>query len=340
MATASPGTWLARASDGEKYQYQPLGDFATLPEKDRFDAARRAGEEWFQHLDMGGSTERATVKAACESYVEEQKLKSEVAAKDASGRFKRLIYSDAIARIDLQKLSPRHVSEWKKRVHANGCTKGSFNRNATAFRAALNLAHRRRMVASDHAWVTELLPYKNADGRRELYLKAPARQKLLKESSDEVRRFLRTLMLLPLRPGDVAKLNVQHFDAHHRSLSIPDGKTKRRVIPLSRQAVAHLKYCSKQKLPDAWLISRDDGSQWDRFAWRDAIKEAAAKAKLPVATCAYTLRHCAITDMVVDGTDLFTIAKLSGTSVAMIEKNYGHLQREHAREALERLAQM
>ena len=38
------------------------------------------------------------------------------------------------------------------------------------------------------------------------------------------------------------------------------------------------------------------------------------------------------------GLDLFTVAKISGTSVLMIEKHYGHLNSEHARRALEKLA--
>src|SRR5205823_706862 len=124
--------------------YEPLGDFATLPEKGRFDAAKRAAEEWFRHLDMGGSTDRQTVKAACEAYVEKTKLESsEATAVDAKGRLGRLVYADPIARVDLTKLAPRHVAEWKKRVLERGGSRGSYNRNATALRAALNLAYER-----------------------------------------------------------------------------------------------------------------------------------------------------------------------------------------------------
>ena len=50
------------------------------------------------------------------------------------------------------------------------------------------------------------------------------------------------------------------------------------------------------------------------------------------------LRHSAITTMVLGGVDIFTVAKISGTSVQMIQKHYGHLQREHARKALSLLA--
>ena len=68
------------------------------------------------------------------------------------------------------------------------------------------------------------------------------------------------------------------------------------------------------------------------------MKEAAQAAGLPEGSTAYTLRHSVITDLVVAGLDLLTVAQLSGTSVAMIEKHYGHLRAEHARQALATLA--
>jgi site-specific recombinase XerD len=61
-------------------------------------------------------------------------------------------------------------------------------------------------------------------------------------------------------------------------------------------------------------------------------------AKLPEGTTAYTLRHSVISDLVHDGLDLLTVAQISGTSVAMIERHYGHLRSEVAVTALARLA--
>lgn len=57
-------------------------------------------------------------------------------------------------------------------------------------------------------------------------------------------------------------------------------------------------------------------------------------AGLPPAATTYTLRHSTITDLVTGGLDLLTVAQLSGTSVAMIERHYGHLQRARAADAL------
>lgn len=68
------------------------------------------------------------------------------------------------------------------------------------------------------------------------------------------------------------------------------------------------------------------------------MKAAATAAGLDAAVTAYTLRHSVITDLVTGGLDLLTVAQLSGTSVLMIEKHYGHHRAEHAAAALAGLA--
>ena len=338
LTKATAGTWLARAYNGAGYAQQPLGDFATLPERERYDGAKKAAEQWFQHLDMGGSTEPQSVKAACEAYVDKLRTESgDAAANDAAGRLRRIVYDDPIAKVQLAKLTPRHLADWKKRVLAVGGARSSYNRNSTSLRAALNLALARRDVASDHAWAEELKPLEGAGARRTLYLDRVKRRRLVDSASPEARALFTTLNMLPMRPGEVAALRVDYLKASQRTLEIT-GKTEPRIIPLTTEALAHFKACAKGKLPAAWLVARADGAQWKKEAWRDEIKFAAHKARLPRATVAYTLRHSVITDLVIGGLDLFTVAKLAGTSVVMIEKHYGHLQREHARTALEKLA--
>ena len=72
----------------------------------------------------------------------------------------------------------------------------------------------------------------------------------------------------------------------------------------------------------------------NKDAWKYPIKEAVKAAGLPAATTAYTLRHSVITDLIRARLPILTVAQLSGTSVAMIEKHYGHLVRDDAEEAL------
>jgi site-specific recombinase XerD len=77
---------------------------------------------------------------------------------------------------------------------------------------------------------------------------------------------------------------------------------------------------------------------WNKDSWKKPVKAAAIAAKLTDPVSAYTIRHSVITDLVTNGLDLLTVAQLSGTSVAMIEKHYGHHRADHAAKALAGLA--
>ena len=82
------------------------------------------------------------------------------------------------------------------------------------------------------------------------------------------------------------------------------------------------------------MFMRSGGKRWDRDTWKKPIAKAALAAGLPEGTTAYTLRHSTITDLVIAKLPLLTIAQISGTSAAMIEKHYGHLVGDAARDAL------
>lgn len=51
-------------------------------------------------------------------------------------------------------------------------------------------------------------------------------------------------------------------------------------------------------------------------------------------TCLYTLRHSFITQTLLDGVSTLEVAKIVGTSLPLIEKHYGHLVFDRARERL------
>jgi hypothetical protein len=71
MAVGAEGTWLAQAYEAStsKQTRQSLGALDHLPAHQRFDAAKKLAEAWFEHLGRGGSTKVITVKTACENYV-------------------------------------------------------------------------------------------------------------------------------------------------------------------------------------------------------------------------------------------------------------------------------
>ncbi len=341
------GTWIARHYDAVaiKYVSHSLGDFSTLPPNERYGAAVKAAREWLDHLARGGSKEVLTVRDACERYAEGKP--------DATKRFPRYVYNDPIASIQLQKLTDRHVRAWRKRLEATPAevsknkkgprvtrprSAATVNRDMVPFRAALNMALDSGDVLTGNAWKKALEPAE-ANQRRELYLNKEQRKRLLDALTGDTATLARALCLLPVRPGALADADVSHYDSPLGVLSIAADKAGAgRKLPLSQGMKTMLDSLCRNKLPNAPLFMRDDGTRWNKDKWKKPFKQAAETAHLPKETSAYTLRHSVITDLVSSGLDLFTVAQLAGTSVRMIEKHYDHLQQHLAAKALETLA--
>jgi integrase len=358
ISATSPGSWLARFRNEEtnKQQLHSLGRFEKQPPNERFDAAMREAEAWFKHMNAGGSSDAAAmVKTACEDYVTDLRQKGRGnAADDAAARFRRWVYSNTkFASTPLLKLTAKAVNDWrasvagalatpqdKQKAATKVRTSGTLNRDMTALRAALNLALENGHVTTDHAWKAKLRPVKDADGRRDVYLDIGQRRKLIEAAPSDLAALLRALSLVPLRPGAMAALTVSSFDRRLSTLAI--GKDKAgadRKITLPKATSAFFEAMCKGKLPAAPLLARADGKAWDKDSWKGPIKDAVRAAELPITATAYALRHSAITDLIaLHKLDTLTVAQLSGTSLQMIEKHYGHLLREHAANALASLA--
>jgi len=357
------GVWLARHRDEEsgKQTLHSLGHLDDVASADRFDAAKTLAEKWFDHRGAGGSEKPLTVWDACERYVKHLRdAGRDKTADDAQGRFKRWVEPDTkLAKTVLLKLTPTALDDWRRRLARETVrstknkekqkadatppkarSASALNRDMTALRAALNLALENGHTTSDHAWRAKLRPVKDADGRRNIYLDAKQRRALIAKAPADLAVFLRALSLLPLRPGAMAALRVADFDARLATLTI--GKDKAgsdRRIGLPKATADFLAEGTANRAQEAPLFPRADGTPWNKDAWKKPLKQAAKDAGLPDGTVAYALRHSAITDLIaLHRLDTMTVAQIAGTSLVMIEKNYGHLLREHAKAALAGLA--
>ncbi len=357
MIDGPGGTWIFRVLDDstEKQKYHSLGDFSDLPDNKRFDAAQKAARDWSAHLDAGGSNGVLTVEQACKAYVTKlEDAKKDGAAKDAKGRFRRWVYSDVkLSNTPIMKLTPGMMNDWrnklvksptipqdKTKTSTNVRAASSINREMAVLKAALNLALEDGHATNDTAWKIKLKPIKDADKRRECYLDIKQRRALIKNAPTDLAAFISALSLVPLRPGAVAALTAGHFDKRLGVLTVGKDKAgKDRKIGLPKSTAAFFAAQAKGKLPAAPLLARADGKFWNKDSWKDPFKDAAKAAQLPVDAVAYNLRHSAITDLIaLHHLDTMTVAQLSGTSLAMIEKHYGHLLRDHAADALGKLA--
>ena len=135
----------------------------------------------------------------------------------------------------------------------------------------------------------------------------------------------------------MADLTVDKFDKRQGVLTIGKDKRHHRKIPLPENVVVLFKQNCESKLPAAYIFTRSDGKPWNKDTWKKPFKAAAIQAGLTSRATTYSLRHSTITDLV-PHLDLLTIAQISGTSVQMIQKHYGHLQQDRAVDALAGLA--
>ena len=345
------GTWFARSYDQERLKYtrKALGDYGTLTGNDIFNTAKKDAEAWADQIQSGGvQTEKMeTVADACRSYLKEKQ------SSIAMGVFRRHVFDDPIAKIKLDKLRRHHLRDWRRRLeeapalvtrNKGGVTvtkaraQATINRDMVPLRAALGRVLPLGPPNTDAAWQEAIKPAKGADRRRDVYLDRGERKRLLEAIDAEAQPFLRAMCTLPLRPGTLAHLTSGNFDKRTRTLTISkdkDGRPRQIVVP--QNVGDFLVEQTRGKLPTAPIFTRYDGRAWHKDAWKGPIKSAAAEAGLRSVVSAYTLRHCVLTDLVTAGLPILTVAQISGTSVAMIERHYGHLVGDAATEALARL---
>lgn len=346
------GTWFARAFDpaSTRYRRKRLGDYGNLSGHDVFTHAKRDAECWAEAVESGGirSVELLTVADACRSYLIDRP------GAIAEGVFRRHVYSDPLANIKLDNLRRHHLRAWRKRLeqapakisrNKNGEVRtkererSTVNRDMVPLRAALGQVLKLGAPNTDAAWQEALKPFKGADRRRELYLDRAERKRWVEAGDEEARPFMHGLCLLPLRPGALASLTVRDFEKRTRTLTIGRDKNGNpRQISLPEVIADFLAEQTKGKLPAAAIFSRVGGLHWTKDSWKHPIKSAVRATGLPSAASAYTIRHSVITDLIRARLPILTVAQLSGTSVGMIERHYGHLVRGDADEALASLA--
>lgn len=337
---AGGATWVARRYDQQRQTnvMQALGTFADLPQSERYAAARAAAQAWFSEKASILPRHYRTVAEAAKAYAEANPKQLHL-----DRDIKRLIENEPIGSVRLSHLKEANVRAWRegrqKLTRNNGqpAKAATVNREKTTLRCVLNYALEQGWVASDAPWKKELAPAQTDNARREVYLSRHDRIALCDAMPAAPASFFKALRLTGLRPGALAALRVCDYNLATSELSIPQDKAGAgRSFVLGKAAAALFKAQCKSKLPTAPLFANPAGGHFDRFQWRDPLREAIAALKLDPRICAYSFRHSAITDMIRAGVDVMTVAKICGTSMAMIDQHYGHLVDEGR--ALEALA--
>jgi integrase len=318
-----------RGTDG-KQRYFPLGGFEQVPEGNRYDAAVRACE---QHVGpmQNGSTDDHTVSDAIESYLAAKHAdvlasKGEAAAKraraDAVSKLSHV--SESVRAMKLSHLTKPWLESWRNDLYTRTdepMKAQSARRVYSVFRAVLARAWQDGATSANG--FARLKGLKAPVAKREYF---PTRKEvgaILKAASPEVRNWLTCLRLTGMRPTEPWSITAADFHAEAATVDVRVSKTGPRTVYLQPDAVAFFKRLAKGKAGDALLFTRADGSAWTDGTEHRPFVAARDKSKVPAAFVAYSLRHYFISQALLAGVNAQVIAENTGTSVRMIEMNYG-----------------
>jgi integrase len=146
----------------------------------------------------------------------------------------------------------------------------------------------------------------------------------------------RTSELAEVRVRDFLRENRQLIlGKHKRSSTMKEGRARR--ITLNDAAFAIIEKNSAGKEKDQRIFLTQAGRVWTRKRLDDRFAAVRDKAKVQSDHTIYSFRHLWISEMLMAENPIATVAAMAGTSVAMIEKVYGHFTNEHFATAQKRL---
>jgi integrase len=166
--------------------------------------------------------------------------------------------------------------------------------------------------------------------------------RLLDAATPSFRLFLQVLYASGARPGEVARITAENFDAEAGVVRLAEHKTayrgKSRVLYLPPETVVLL-IRQRERCRGGALLRNNRGEAWTENAVVLAMRRTRERAGIPHAT-AYGLRHTFATDALSNGVPDAQVAELLGHSgTAMLHKHYNHLaaRAKVLRDALERV---
>jgi integrase len=347
------GKWVARFYAGEQqYAVETFAVADDLSDANglsvlSFSQAQQKARELRDERDRSAAGKGPyTVSDACRDYLEfiDERRKS---AADIRTRLEAFVIPK-LGDIEASKLTTDNIEKWltalakaparvrtkkgAQQAHrqANGDPDAQRKRQATAnrvwtsLRAALNKAFRAGRILSDTAW-RRVEAFKGVDAARERFFTLNECQRLTNASAPDFRRLVMAGLATGARYGELGRLVVSDFDGA-RVLVRKSKTNKERWIHLNEEGVSVFRLLTAGLAGDALLLTRADGSRWEKNYQQVPMKEAIANARITPAASFHILRHTWISHSVMNGVPLTVVAKNAGhASTAMIEKHYGHL---------------
>jgi integrase/recombinase XerC len=251
---------------------------------------------------------------------------------DAEGRVKRntfdgynfflLPFSHKYGKLKASAMSAFIAEAYSRKPTWGDNTRGNFLRSLTT---AFRWAERARLI--DRTPLVGLKCPPKASRGVETVIKPEEHQRLMKAAGKHFKPFLRLLHLTGARPGEVAAITAENFDAEGGMVRLGQHKMaykgKARTIYLCAEAVAVL-LGQRAMYGEGVLLRSRFGLPWSKSGIVSAM--ARLRKATGLKAIAYGYRHTFATDALANGVPDAQVAALLGHSgTAMLHKHYSHL---------------
>jgi len=311
-----------------------------------------AVKKWIEltTLDNAGQQgNRNSIKVICELYacfLEAQKKKKTLkmfkdCMKSALARFGHVIVED---------LRPFNVQKWldemsEKRPHTvqtHRLVSWGANMKILSLKfltVALNWSMKQGYITS-HCLQKRgvvVVPRDKSRGR-EAYLEEQEVALLIEKSNKRMRDLLRFLAATGCRPGEAFHVEARHYHKKDRCIVFPHNppegdwihktavKTQKDRVIMLLPDMVELIEALIEKRPRGPLFCNRYGNIWTSNNMAMYIRELGKRVGITKPVIAYSFRHTYATEWLLRGGSIKVLAELLGTSIAMLEKHYGHLE--------------
>jgi len=245
-----------------------------------------------------------------------------------------------------------HVTEWleamaKPRVDRKGRT-GKWNQTyrnmaVRTLICALNWAKKQGLISRHCLEGKGLIKTKKRSRGEEEYIPQAVYDRLIAAVNPNFGELLEVIRRTGCRPAEAYNIEARYYRPADKIVVYPGrpkagefewknaAKTgKERVIYLDDKLVKIVERRIKLH-PEGPIFRTTRNLRWGNEAVSTELRWYAKKLGFATAPTAYGLRHSFATDWLLRGGSIKVLADLIGTSVAMIEKHYGHLQVDKAK---------
>jgi integrase len=166
-------------------------------------------------------------------------------------------------------------------------------------------------------------------------------RELAQSQSPQFFLFMLMCQYMGMRPGEITQLKRDRVDLSGRVIRLRKADTKTataRVVPIHPQVLLRLEHQLSRAEGSPYVFPNRIDSQrpMDPTGFKNAWKEVTAHPEIEGRI--YDFRHTFITNAIAQGMNPAAVAKITGTSLRMIEKRYLHFTPEQLNAELSRFA--